>query len=315
MCPIAEPGSRSINTRHAEARLTRELCESETNREILILWYRILNEYSLRQLSFETDRLDAISGLAARVAQITGQEEGYIGGIWKRSILDCLQWRSDDPFRGTDAAVRQTVYRAPTWSWASCELLPRSSFRDTRRTLPLKISNDFAMASNAKPMVTVLDVSWKCAGANPFGNLAEAKLRLLCCPLRGFAYAGLSPNLGLDLETLDTEIQELPQVDAHDRVGDYPRNREMAWLHICGRTRTGERASMITTVSPDTSDHRVEGYVYLLPLVDRYIYGNGDMIFCLVVKEAGEGRFERIGHAITRSCYMIKVETRNMELV
>lgn len=269
----------------------------------------------MRQLSFETDRLNAISGLAARVARITDQEDGYIGGIWKRSIIDCLQWRPDDPFRGSEAVVRQTVYRAPTWSWASCELLPRSSFRDTRRTLPLKISNDFSMASNAKPLVKVLDVSWRCAGANPFGNLIEAKLTMSCRPLRGFAYAGLSPNLDLDLETMDSEVQELPQLNIKDRVGDYPRNRELAWLHICGRTRKGERAIMITTVSPDTSDHRVEGYVYLLPLVDRYIYGNGDMIFCLVVKEVEEGRFERIGHAITRSCFIIKVDTREIELV
>ncbi|KAG6368645.1 hypothetical protein INS49_002858 [Diaporthe citri] len=49
-----------------------------TRRQMLTLWYRILNEYSLRQLSFESDRLDAISGLAERLSRITGDE--YIGG-------------------------------------------------------------------------------------------------------------------------------------------------------------------------------------------------------------------------------------------
>ncbi|KAF3762783.1 HET-domain-containing protein, partial [Cryphonectria parasitica EP155] len=86
-------------------------------RQILTLWYRILNEYSLRQLSFESDRLDAISGLAARLARTLGDD--YIGGIWRHSLLECLQWRPDDPLRGSEATVRQTKYRAPTWSWAS----------------------------------------------------------------------------------------------------------------------------------------------------------------------------------------------------
>lgn len=48
-------------------------------RQILILWYRILNEYSIRQLSFESDRLDAIAGLAERLSRLIHDE--YIGGI------------------------------------------------------------------------------------------------------------------------------------------------------------------------------------------------------------------------------------------
>lgn len=68
-------------------------------------------------------------------------------------------------------------------------------------------------------------------------------------------------------------------------------------------------------VSPDTSDHRVEGYVYLLPLAVRWLLGGGDSLFCLVLKEMGPGKHERIGHSVTRSCNLIKVVARPIELV
>lgn len=152
---------------------------------MLTLWYRILNEYSLRQLSFESDRLDAISGLAERLSRITGDE--YIGGMWKSNLLECLQWRPDTQDRGKEA-IRQTRHRAPTWSWASCELLPRSTF--SRRSGRLLVTNDYATRSKSLAAVKILGVMWQREGANRFGSLSEANLTVLGRPLRGFAYSG-----------------------------------------------------------------------------------------------------------------------------
>lgn len=230
-------------------------------------------------------------------------------------MLECLQWRPDDPLRGGET-IRQTRYRAPTWSWASCELLPRSSFRDARRTLPLQISNEYVNGgAESTAAVEILDVAWECQGANRFGNLSAASLSLSGRPLRGFAYAARDPDMDLDLDTLAEEIEEVPgQKSARER-GTAWGSRMLVWFHASGRTRQGARARMITMVSPDTSDQVVEGFVYLLPLAERWLPGGGDSLFCLVLKEVGPGKYERFGHSVTRSCYMIKVAVKQMLLV
>lgn len=166
---------------------------------MLTLWYRILREYSLRELSFESDRLDAISGLAERLSRITGDD--YIGGMWRGNLLECLQWRPDTQERGKEA-IRQKHRRAPTWSWASCELLPRPS--SSRREGRLMVTNDYATRSRSLAAVRILGVTWQCEGANRFGSLSEASLSLSGRPLQGFAYSGgTAPAFGEDWVTMD----------------------------------------------------------------------------------------------------------------
>lgn len=277
---------------------------------MLILWYRILNEYSLRQLSFESDRLDAISGLAERLSRIIGDE--YIGGMWKSNLLECLQWRPDTQDRGKEA-VRQTRHRAPTWSWASCELLPRSTF--SRRSGRLLVTNDYATRSKSLAAVKILGVMWQSEGANRFGSLSEANLTILGRPLRGFAYSGGNvPAFDETWDTMDEDIEELPALKPHRAEGRKP-SKTQHFVVVRGKTKSGERAEMVSQVIPDTSDQKVEGYVHLLPVAESWVVGGGDRLFCLVLRETGPGVFERIGSSLSRSCYVIKLPERKMVLV
>lgn len=277
---------------------------------MLILWYRILNEYSLRQLSFESDRLDAISGLAERLSRIIGDE--YIGGMWKSNLLECLQWRPDTQDRGKEA-VRQTRHRAPTWSWASCELLPRSTF--SRRSGRLLVTNDYATRSKSLAAVKILGVMWQSEGANRFGSLSEATLTILGRPLRGFAYSGGNiPAFDEAWTTMDEDIEELPALKPHRAEGRKP-SKTQHYVVVRGKIKSGERAEMVSQVIPDTSDQKVEGYVHLLPVAESWVIGGGDRLFCLVLRETGPGVFERIGSSLSRSCYVIKVPERKMVLV
>lgn len=194
---------------------------------MLVLWYRILNEYSLRQLSFESDRLDAISGLAERLSRITGDE--YIGGMWKSNLLECLQWRPDTQDRGKEA-VRQTHRRDSTWSWASCELLPRSSF--SRRSGRLLVTNDYATRSKSLAAIKILSVMWQCEGPNRFGSLSEASLTVLGRPLRGYAYSGgNAPGFDVAQVTVDEDIEELPALKpSRADGGKGPRIDSLCWF-------------------------------------------------------------------------------------
>ncbi|KAF2126053.1 HET-domain-containing protein [Dothidotthia symphoricarpi CBS 119687] len=75
-------------------------------------WYRLVEDYSLRTLTYATDKLPALSGLA----------KGYVGGgqygagIWGAHFPGALLWQTTD-----EHACRHPPedYIAPSWSWAS----------------------------------------------------------------------------------------------------------------------------------------------------------------------------------------------------
>ncbi|CEI68221.1 unnamed protein product [Fusarium venenatum] len=100
-------------------------------------WNFLVESYSRRQLSFETDKLPAIAGMARWLQQQTG--ETYLAGLWKEHICQDLLWRkypyeemqpvwADQSRRhlyGPEKPLlpfkKPKAYRAPSWSWASLD--------------------------------------------------------------------------------------------------------------------------------------------------------------------------------------------------
>ena len=82
-------------------------------------WARIVNAYSQCALTFERDKLIALSGIARelkalfRTSSLAGNPR-YFAGLWAESFYEQLLWRRS--FRHTK---RPSIYVAPTWSWAS----------------------------------------------------------------------------------------------------------------------------------------------------------------------------------------------------
>ncbi|RYP31756.1 hypothetical protein DL767_005576 [Monosporascus sp. MG133] len=98
----------------------REGCYSPDD-EFLMDWGDIIAEYTRRKLTYQTDKLIAIQGIANAVAPIVSRT--YFAGIWvdtPRAVLMGLVWSSR--FRGADSHRLDIV---PSWSWASvdCEVL------------------------------------------------------------------------------------------------------------------------------------------------------------------------------------------------
>lgn len=89
-----------------------------TASEIYSSWSKLVEEYSRRDLTFQTDRLPAISGLAAVVSEALGHEFHF--GIWQHQAHHMLMWRHVG--RKSEEGLifsRQATPRALTWSWAS----------------------------------------------------------------------------------------------------------------------------------------------------------------------------------------------------
>jgi hypothetical protein len=78
-------------------------------------WTQLVEYYSKCSLTFDTDRLIAISGIAKILQGTFG--DAYCAGIWKYGLHDYLLWRVlREGFRKT---AQPPAYLAPTWSWAS----------------------------------------------------------------------------------------------------------------------------------------------------------------------------------------------------
>lgn len=80
-------------------------------------WTRIVSGYSCRQLTYSSDKLIAISGIAEKFSSIgtSSKTRTYLAGLWREDLPWLLCWRAYRR-RYND---RSPVYCAPTWSWAS----------------------------------------------------------------------------------------------------------------------------------------------------------------------------------------------------
>jgi hypothetical protein len=76
-------------------------------------WRFLVMEYSGLSLTFPSDRLPALSGLAKEFMQY--RSDAYLAGMWMDSMVKDLTWHP------VHAAPRPKRWRAPTWSWVSVD--------------------------------------------------------------------------------------------------------------------------------------------------------------------------------------------------
>lgn len=90
-------------------------------RQLELDWYRIIEYYSNRELVKPSEKLVAISEIAAEVRSTffkLGISPGqYFAGHWENILLESLLWNV------RDLSHRPSTYRAPSWSWASIDAL------------------------------------------------------------------------------------------------------------------------------------------------------------------------------------------------
>jgi len=99
------------------------LIDQTSGSELQEFWQLLVEEYSRLKLTHQTDRLPALSGIAATVAGLLSNQLGgeqsrpntYLAGIWSKDLPAALYWTCSPGSR------RPSRYRAPTFSWASIE--------------------------------------------------------------------------------------------------------------------------------------------------------------------------------------------------
>ncbi|KAJ3579666.1 hypothetical protein NPX13_g899 [Xylaria arbuscula] len=154
-----------------------QICQiqSEVNLDTLYdKWYcKVAEDYSGTRLTYRTDRLPAISGLA-RLFHNKLRDE-YLAGLWKGRLHQGLNWftyRHDVANLSLSTLLKQlldpTAYVAPSWSWASPDYAIHHDDYDYRHRNITNITHKYA---NITPHIAP-------AYTDPYGQLAGAKLQV-----------------------------------------------------------------------------------------------------------------------------------------
>jgi hypothetical protein len=82
-------------------------------------WADIVTSYALRSMSNPSDRLTALSGLAAKYISASNQDE-YLAGLWANSLPEGLAWRVKEitEIESDEAEDKIVLSPWPSWSWA-----------------------------------------------------------------------------------------------------------------------------------------------------------------------------------------------------
>lgn len=118
-------------------------------------WRCVVSNYSGLELTFDKDRLPAISAMVARAMRVRKNDK-YIAGMWEKSLLRDMAWYKQIHTEGT----KRLPTLAPTWSWASVG--GAVLFHDV----------------SVLPIVEQLGVRFTCIGPAHVGETKDAKVVL-----------------------------------------------------------------------------------------------------------------------------------------
>ncbi|KAF3033298.1 hypothetical protein E8E11_003213 [Didymella keratinophila] len=118
-------------------------------------WLQLVQTYSQLELTYKTDRLPALSGIAYLVASKT--KDTFIAGLWKQDIAAGLLWYV------WPCQPATTTYVSPSWSWAS--VMSAWTLDPTRRSfVHLKIVDMHAELSTSNPCGEISTASLTVSG-------------------------------------------------------------------------------------------------------------------------------------------------------
>jgi hypothetical protein len=131
---------------------------------IYTCWYKIVEDFTSRSLTYNGDRLPAIAGIAKRLGM--SANDSYHAGLWRRDLIHGLLWRVTIYVKHVTRSAT-----APSWSWASIDCaVDYQHFSGG----PHKHQR-----SPSSPLVDILDIlDPATCEDHPFGATSKASLRL-----------------------------------------------------------------------------------------------------------------------------------------
>jgi len=191
----------------------RDICHSsDAPLEVYDSWEYLLLSYSKRYLTYETDRLRAISGIIYSLEPIL--QDKCFAGLWENHLHHQLLWEAYSPsYRLPEVG--------PSWSWAGWRQemyrAPGTSFRSTAE--PVLSINSIYSAKYPSQLSIAPDIELKVQGFL-FPYLLASKS--LCIDDRELSLHGDGVKIRLPEGALGHDKEELfcmPVISRRDRYG------------------------------------------------------------------------------------------------
>jgi hypothetical protein len=186
-----------------------------------IIWHGIVYSYSRLQLSYPSDMLPALQGVATRVA--AERQSRYYAGLWEDTLIPDLLWRTIAP---SSPGTCQGDPQAPSWSWASSHDI---FYQDWSWIKGAEYQSKFL------PEASVVSISTQTAGDNPFGQVSDGRLVLQ----------------GLCLPAVQVETTLIPLTSRNGLHEDIPAFKTTLSTYVLGEQKW--RPDSDLTLAPDSS--------------------------------------------------------------
>ena len=145
--------------------LPQQLKRCENEPEPYNGWHNLISTYSSKKLTYESDRLPALSGVATKVQSLSQSE--YLAGLWLNNLPLDLCWMVDYQLSddlSTPAQLIPAQYIAPSWAWSSVRGAIWSPDNDPNYPFI--------------PLAQVEEAECSISGFNPYGQVDHGHLVL-----------------------------------------------------------------------------------------------------------------------------------------
>ncbi|KAH7323888.1 heterokaryon incompatibility protein-domain-containing protein [Rhexocercosporidium sp. MPI-PUGE-AT-0058] len=181
-------------------------------------WLEIVRRYSSRNLTKESDKLPALSGLAHEYCRRWGGE--YLAGLWRQDLCRDLLWRRNEMYTLPEPR-RPEEYRAPSWSWASLD--GRIEFAG-----PANVHDEFK--------IRIDSVKMDLAGSDPMGQVFGGTIKVRGVVSKMDSYGNIPKRLGI-------KLRKHYDVPGEVKPENPPRDQYLLW--ICKRSGLIVRCALV----------------------------------------------------------------------
>jgi hypothetical protein len=131
-------------------------------------WAKIVKYFTVRDLTYETDRLPALSGV---VKQMQAHGAGpYLAGLWRKTLCQDLLWQTGK----FDANQRAVPYRGPSWSWVSLDI-PATKFKSQRG---IEADMEYVVHKLNTIIANILEASCEPEDEDPTGAIKSGCIKM-----------------------------------------------------------------------------------------------------------------------------------------
>ncbi|KAK4167754.1 heterokaryon incompatibility protein-domain-containing protein [Cladorrhinum sp. PSN259] len=119
-CGYLKRAGRLGNKRCQSSRqqITDAFGEDANIERVLDAWLEVIEQYSVLEITRESDRFPALAGLAERFSEPLLRGQRYLAGLWENDLWRGLTWKAHE-------SPHHRYEDAPSWSWASMKYSQR----------------------------------------------------------------------------------------------------------------------------------------------------------------------------------------------